>query len=1011
MVRTQSMIHLRIFSLLLFMCCFGTAKSQSTFSVTDPEAAFKEARIHFVKKEYGLAYPIFNELHAQLPQLPVYLQEETDYYYLASRLRLRIPAAVAEANAFLSKSRHAGRSQLMNFHLAHYYYEADDFSNGIRHFEAAGLTHLNNEELADAKFEKAYCLFNLKRFNEAKPLFNEVHQLPGHKYYIPANYYYGFISYVQHDYTAALTCFRLIEGRDDYRGVVPYYIAEIYYFQQKRDEALRYTESVLQRGGIYYEKELRLLSGQIYFEKKNFQKALPGIEFYVKQSDKVSREVMYELSYCYYEAGKLPEAIEGLKQLSNERDSLGQNSMYLLADCYIRTNQKANARAAFQFCASNNSNREQQEISRFHYAKLSYDLGYQDIALNEMQAFVAKYPQSKYLPEAREVLVSLLANTNNYKDALTLYNSFEKPTPSMQRVYPRILFGHAVSLLNDQQYSDAEKLLDQILKLPASSVTSYTQFWKGEIAFRSGRWDEAIRMFQLFVQSGATPLGESNQQHARYTLGYCWLKKENYKQALTQFEPIAKSAVTASLMEQDAFVRVADCYFMNREYNKATSMYNTVISQALSQSDYAMFQLALIAGVKSGTAKIAQLEKLERQYPQSNLLPEGWMEIADAYMVDEKFDPAISYLNKITGWTQSDGLKPKAELKLGLAYYNTDRNAQALVHYQQLLKNYPQSPEAAEALQNVKSIYVEEGRPAEYVELMKANGIQVSVSEADSLRYTAAELKYTANDCTSAIKGFNDYLQAYPDGAYNLQAHFYRADCFYKQQQWEAAYQDYAAISSRGLNRYFEKSTLLAARLAYLEKKDYAAARELFSALKASAVNQENQLEAIRGLVRCEYQLKNFSQANQTASELLSRKGVSTDDKAIAYLVLGKSLQEQNNHTAAISAFKSCASLNKTAWGAEARYEIAASQFTLKNFTAAEKAAQSVIRETSGYDFWVVKAYLLIGDVFLQQRDYFNAKATYQSVAENASDATLKEMASQKLQGAIDEERKSSKVQ
>ena len=150
---------------------------------------------------------------------------------------------------------------------------------------------------------------------------------------------------------------------------------------------------------------------------------------------------MYELSYCYYDANQVDKAIEGFKQLSNEQDSLGQNSMYLLGDLYLRTNQKANARNAFQYSANNNSNRKQQEISRFNYAKLSYELGYQDIALSEMNRFLICILTSAYADEAKEILVSLLANTNNYSDALALYESFDKPTASMQRVYPRLLFG------------------------------------------------------------------------------------------------------------------------------------------------------------------------------------------------------------------------------------------------------------------------------------------------------------------------------------------------------------------------------------------------------------------------------------------------------------------------------------------------------------------------------------------------------------------------------------------
>ena len=70
--------------------------------------------------------------------------------------------------------------------------------------------------------------------------------------------------------------------------------------------------------------------GQAYFEKKDFANALPLLENYVNNNDKVSKEVLYELSYCYYVQNQTQKAIEGFKQLSNEKDSMGQNSMYLL---------------------------------------------------------------------------------------------------------------------------------------------------------------------------------------------------------------------------------------------------------------------------------------------------------------------------------------------------------------------------------------------------------------------------------------------------------------------------------------------------------------------------------------------------------------------------------------------------------------------------------------------------------------------------------------------------------
>ena len=42
----------------------------------------------------------------------------------------------------------------------------------------------------------------------------------------------------------------------------------------------------------------------------------------------------------------------------------------------------------FLFCASNSSNPQLKEISKYNYAKLSYELGYQDEALNSLPIFL-----------------------------------------------------------------------------------------------------------------------------------------------------------------------------------------------------------------------------------------------------------------------------------------------------------------------------------------------------------------------------------------------------------------------------------------------------------------------------------------------------------------------------------------------------------------------------------------------------------------------------------------------
>lgn len=1000
---------------LLTLAISLPALSQANWNITDPETDFKKAKDYFIKGDYAQAYPLLKPLKDKYPENTesshAYINQDLAYFYIVTALKLGHEVAESEARHYIETATNEPRQQLMSFHLARYYFTAQDFARAAMYYERAGYDNLSNEEIADAKFELAYSYFSMKDYGKAKPLFNEIHQLGSSKYYIDANYYFGYIAFKEGNYNQALTAFKRVESDARYADRVPYYIAQIYYFQGHKEQALEYGETALRRGTIDNQRDLNLLIGQIYFEKKQFAKALPLLEAYVNSSDKVSKEVMYELAYCYYDANQTEKAIEAFKQLSNEQDSLGQNSMYLLGDLYLKTNQKVNARNAFQYSADNNSNRFQQEISRFNYAKLSYELGYNDIALGSINQFVSQYPQSDYSNEAKEILINLLTNSNNFAEALRMYQSFEQPTPTMQRIYTRILFGRATEYINEGQYAEADDLLDQILKNPyPGNLLPYAYFWKGEIAYRRGLFEAAISNLNKYLEYGGIQ-GEANPKNARYSLGYAYLQTDQFARAHQSFKEVAPAITgSSSAVEQDAYVRSADALFMQKNYGTAKNMYQNVANLALPQSDYSLYQMALISGISNQSEKIKAFNQLVQRYPESDLVPEAYMQIANAYMVQERFRDAIPYLDKILTLPSASATYPAVYLKLGLIHYNLNNNAEALKNYQALVSRYPQSEEAEEALANMSEIYVEQGRPDEYVDFAKKAGKSLSVTEADSLTYTAALRQFNEGNCTAAVQSFSNYLSKYPAGSYALPALFNRSECYRQNNDIQAAVKGYSDVVAQGNSPYAEQSAFLAARIYYLDLKNYDSSKRYFEKLHALAVTQENQLEALRGLTRSYYQTNDFSKANEVSKELLTKKGINTDDKAIANLVLGKSLQLAGNCNEAIQAFKQVAVANKAAWGAEARYEIARCYYTEGRLDDAEKAGMDLIK-AGGSDFWVASAYILLGDIYLKQKDYFNAKATYKSVADNAMIPELKKKAAEKYEQALAEEKASSKIQ
>jgi lipopolysaccharide biosynthesis regulator YciM len=211
-------------------------------------------------------------------------------------------------------------------------------------------------------------------------------------------------------------------------------------------------------------------------------------------------------------------------------------------------------------------------------------------------------------------------------------------------------------------------------------------------------------------------------------------------------------------------------------------------------------------------------------------------------------------------------------------------------------------------------------------------------------------------------------------------------------------------------NKFGEKSLLNAARINFFDIKNYDKAEKYFAKLKEFATSQENKLEAMRGLLRSQFQLQKWSDATDNAKELLAQKGIGTDDKVLANLAIARGHQANNQYSEAITAYRNVASLSKGAYGAEARYEIANCFFIQNRLSDAEKAAFEVINKAGSYEQWVTKAYILLGDVYFKQKDFFNAKATYQSVIENAKIEELRLEAERKLKQVEEEEKKGSKV-
>jgi TolA-binding protein len=966
-----------------------------------------EAKQAFMAAQYDIACPLFTDLQNTARQYPSPFtsleKQEVDFYAIACGLFHAESKAEKEALQFLATIPASNLRDRMHYFLGDYYFALGQWPSALEQYSQAGVANLSNEEIASLQFRQGYSYFVLQRYKEATPYLNSVRSIAGDPNQLPATYYYGLLAFKEKKWEEALRCLQLAEPDPRYAGLVPYYIAQLKLVNGEPEEVITYLEKKLNDPTLtqVHASEMRQLLGHSYFTKQNYQKAYPLLKDFVANTEKPTRQDIYELSYSAYQQGALDLAVEGFKKLSEETDSLGQHAMYLLGDAYLRLGDKQGARNAFLFCALNNSNPVLQENAKFFHAKLSYEGGYFDQALKGFQQFLKDYPQSSYTAEATELLVAVLAATSNYREALVLLDNIASPTGKVDQLIPLILYGRATELIHDKKISDADQLLDRaLLDLNNISVLPFLHFWKGELAFQKEDYERSVEHMKYYVELGAPVSGEATPQHARYNLGYAHLRLAQYQQAATYFEwlSIRGGYNSSNAIFQDVTLRLADCQMMLRNYSAAKINYEKIIKLGSAASDYATYQLALLAGIRNSNEKIKLLNGLTEKYPNSGLKQEAWMGIADTYMADEKYKEAVPYLERIIQVPQSSSVLPEAYFKLGLAFYNYDENEKALTQFQLIMDRFPHSPEAEDALENIRALYLENGRSVEFINYMKKQGRALSINTEDSLTYIAAEQHYASKQWNQAAASLTDYLTNFPKGNYVIDASFMLAEIKTQLKDWTGAIPNYEKVLTMSPNRYAEGAALQSARIHFFELKDFAKAGSSYKQLLSLSTRPENRLEALRGSLRSFFQLKQWSQAAETAELLLLEKNTSADDRTLSAMSKARLYLESGKETEAQNQLKMVVSQNKAELAAEARYEIAASLFRQQQWNAAEKAAFETINKSGSYEEWVTRSYLLLGDVYTAQKDYFNARATYRSVFENASREEWKTEAQSKLE-------------
>ncbi|MDY0101760.1 MAG: tetratricopeptide repeat protein [Lentimicrobium sp.] len=989
-----------VFYLSLFTVFYSDVFAQQSSGIENTADILSISTDLFAKEKYGATRNYFT------PVLPAsdLLQDfdvEKDYFISASAAELQHGDADFLLKDFLEKYPENTRTNRTWLRLGNLYFRNNSYSSALDAYENVDRFDLNQEENAEFTFKMGYCHLRKKDMNEAMEAFAAVKDQQT-RYTGPATYYYAHIMYENGMYETALRDFERIQNDVTFKSVVPYYIIQIYYLQGRYDEMMEMARPFLSGATNKRTNEILRLAADVSYRRGDYAEAIRLMENYRKVNrNKVTREEDYVLGYAYYLNADYPKAIEQFQQVTGPEDSLSQNAYYHLGDCYLKINQKQFASNAFLSAWKVPVRTPISEDALFNYAKLSIELSYDPYneAIKALQEYLVEYPSSPRRDEAYTHLANLYLVTKNYREALETFENVKKRDGKQKEIYQKISYFRALELFADKQYTEAIGLFKGSLENKVDeNVTAGATYWMAEAYYRLGQYDQALSDFRAFY---ALP-GASKQSYfalVPYNMGYVRLKQNNYAEAGKEFSKFIDSRSVDQKLLNDARLRLADAYFMQKQYAEAVAAYDQAINAKIAESDYALFQKGLAVGVSGNVnGKITTMQRLSVDYPRSQYNDDARFEMGQAQMSLGRNPEALqTFLKLATDYPNSSFVK-RALLNSGLIYYNTSRETQALEMLKKVVADYPASSEAREGLAIIRNIYVDMNKVDDYVKYAQnipfAN---VSQSEQDSLTYQAIENRYMNGDCQKAAVDFAGYLNRFPNGIFSVNAYFYKADCDSRAGKYDEALEGYNKIIERPRTRFTENALLKAADILY-GNKDYSKALRMYERLEENAENPANMNLSLLGQMRCNSRLGNHGIAIQQAQRLQSTERLTPDMAAETQLAIGNASLELQRYDMARTAFEKVIQHNQGEMAAEALYGLSLAAFRQKDYKTAEENVFKLSSDYASYDYWVAKSFILLADVYLETGNEFQARQTLQSIVDNYEGKDLKQLAIDKLE-------------
>jgi TolA-binding protein len=787
----------------------------------------------------------------------------------------------------------------------------------------------------------------------------------------------------------------------EFREVVPFYIVQIYLLQKNYDEVIAKGIPLYEKANDQGKIDISRCLALAYYERKEYEKADQYFQFYfTKTKDKIDRSDYYAAGMANFKIENYRNAIDYLSKTTLVQDNMAQNAYYTIGDCYIKMEEWNLASQALYEAYKMDFLPNVKEDALFNYAKLQFEKSSSSFnqAIKALEQYVNEYPKSLHSDEAEDYLSKIYLSTKNYQGAINSLEKIQYKSPTLLKSYQRCTYFRGLELVNNKEYDVAVKNFEKSLTYPMDhSIETAALYWKAEAQFRNSQYADAVQSYRFF-QKNSDSKKDENYALSFYGLGYALLRNQKYGEAEKAFTDFLALKVNDIELNSDAYLRLADCQFMQKKLPQAIANYDKCVKLEQLNADYALYQIALLHGYqKELNKKVTTLDNLLNKYPNTGYRAEAEFELASTYHALNQYKKAIGAYTDFIKTYPKNGLVRQAYNKLAQAHWNNDEVEQAISAFKHVLENYPGSQEAKDAVVNLETIYAELGKPAEFYEYAQSKNLTFATSRQDSVSYKSAENKYLRGELDAAYRGFSDYLKQFPNGTFAPNALFYKAEYDYDKNRLDDALSGYETLISNYLTENHE-TALRKAGLIQFNRNNNQKAYSHFSQLLEIATNENNRILANNGVMRAGYELQKYSEVRKSAEYIIGASQAQREVKNDAHLYAGRAAMKLNDLPAAKNYFAVLAETPVNENSTEAAYNIAFIELKQNNLPEAEKAILKIVNGNYFGEYWIAATYILYGDWYAANGKEFQARNTYQSIIDNYDGEDLQKVAKEKLE-------------